>query len=337
MTRRERVAENINRALHRLLDEDSGAYVIGEDITDPYGGAFKVTKGLSQRHPDRVLSSPLSESGIAGVGSGLALAGNRPVIEMMFADFATLAFDQLVNFASKSVSMYGRTVPMSMVVRCPTGGNRGYGPTHSQSLQKHFIGVPGLNLYESSPFHDHGDVFTAMLGREQPCVLFEDKVLYTRPMHRDGVIDDLFRYETLGEDNPTARVFPAECPDPDWVFIAPGGLTERVVEAMRSLLVDEELVCELLVPSRLYPFDIRPLVPLLSRTGRICVVEDGTAGGTWGELLAQQLHEHLWGRLHRPVLLLSAGASVIPTAAHLEREVILQGPTIHRAVAGASQ
>ncbi|MFF3941688.1 alpha-ketoacid dehydrogenase subunit beta [Streptomyces phaeofaciens] len=337
MTRRERVAENINRALHGLLDDDSGAYVIGEDITDPYGGAFKVTKGLSQRHPDRVISSPLSEGGIVGVGAGLALTGNRPVIEMMFADFAALAFDQLLNFASKSVSMYGRRVPMSMVVRCPTGGNRGYGPTHSQSLQKHFIGIPGLSLYESSPFHDHGDVFTAMLEREQPCVLFEDKVLYTRTMHGDEVVDDLFRYEMTGEDNPTARVFPLDCPDPDWILVAPGGLTERVLGAMRSLLLEEELVCELLVPSRLYPFDVRPLLPVLSRAGRVCVVEDSTADGTWGELLAQQVHEQLWGRLHRPVLLLSAEASIVPTAAHLEREVILQGSAIHRAIAEATQ
>ncbi|MEU6162846.1 alpha-ketoacid dehydrogenase subunit beta [Streptomyces tanashiensis] len=337
MTRRERVAENLNRALHTLLDNDPSAYVIGEDISDPYGGAFKVTKGLSDRHPGRVLSSPISEGGIAGAGAGLALAGSRPVVEMMFSDFAALAFDQLLNFASKSVSMYGRTVPMSMVVRCPTGGNRGYGPTHSQSIQKHFIGIPGLNLYEASPFHDNVDVFTAMLGHEQPCVLFEDKVLYTRTMHTDGVVDALFRYELIGDDNPTARVFPVDSGDPDWIVIAPGGLTERVTGAMRSLLLDEELTCELLVPSRLYPFDVQPLLPLLSRTRRICVVEDGAAGGTWGEMLAQQLHEHLWGRLSRPVLLLSAEASIIPTAAHLEREVILQEMTIHRVIAEASQ
>lgn len=125
MTRRQRVAENLNSALHHLLGAHPGTYLIGEDVADPYGGAFKVTRGLSDRFPDRVLSSPLSEGGIAGVGAGLALAGNRSVVEMMFSDFAALAFDPLLNFAAKSVSMYGRRVPMSMVVRCPTGGNRG--------------------------------------------------------------------------------------------------------------------------------------------------------------------------------------------------------------------
>ncbi|MEU8932000.1 transketolase C-terminal domain-containing protein [Streptomyces sp. NPDC048409] len=337
MTRRERVAENLNRALHTLLDTDPAAYVLGEDIADPYGGAFKVTRGLSERHPERVISTPLSESGITGVGAGLALAGNRPVVEMMFADFASLAFDQLLNFASKSVSMYGRRIPLSMVVRCPTGGNRGYGPTHSQSIQKHFIGIPDLSLYETTPFHDNEDVFAAMLGREQPCVLFEDKVLYTRPLFTDGVVDDLFHYEMVGDDNPTAHLRPVDDADPDWIVVAPGGLAERVIEAMRSLLLEEELSCELLVPSRLYPFDLSELLPTLTRARGICVVEDGAAGGTWGEVLAQQLHTRLWGRLDRPVLLLSAEPSIIPTAAHLEREVVLQSATIHRAIAEATK
>jgi len=337
MNRRERVAENLNRALHSLLDTDSSAYVLGEDIADPYGGAFKVTKGLSERHPERVITTPLSEAGITGVGAGLALAGNRPVVEMMFADFAALAFDQLLNFASKSVSMYGRRIPMSMVVRCPTGGNRGYGPTHSQSIQKHFIGIPELSLYETTPFHDNHDVFTAMLSREQPCVLFEDKVLYTRTLFSDGIVDDLFRYEWTGGDEPTAHVRPVDDADPDWVVIAPGGLSERVIGAMRSLLLEEELNCELLVPSRLYPFDLAALLPVLSRTSRLCVIEDGTSDGTWGEMLAQQAHTLLWKRLSRPVLVLSAEPSIIPTAAHLEREVVLQSETIHRAIAEATR
>ncbi|MFG3132184.1 alpha-ketoacid dehydrogenase subunit beta [Streptomyces tendae] len=337
MTRRQRVAENLNSALHHLLGAHPGTYLIGEDVADPYGGAFKVTRGLSDRFPDRVLSSPLSEGGIAGVGAGLALAGNRSVIEMMFSDFAALAFDPLLNFAAKSVSMYGRRVPMSMVVRCPTGGNRGYGPTHSQSLQKHFLGIPSLHLREVSPFHDNQRVLTAMLDREEPGVLFEDKVLYTRAMYQDGVVDDLFHYEVLADPSETARVFAPDCGPPDWIVLAPGGLTERAVTALRSLLLEEEITCELLVPSQLYPFDSKALLPVLSRADRICVLEDSTADGTWGELLAQQLHEQLWSRLSRPVLPLSAGPSIVPTAAHLEHDVLLQPSTIHRAIMEATK
>jgi pyruvate dehydrogenase E1 component beta subunit len=251
----------------------------------------------------------------------------------MFGDFAALAFDQLLNFASKSVSMYGRRIPMSMVVRCPSGGNRGYGPTHSQSIQKHFIGIPGLSLYEMSPFHDNGAVIASMLGQEHPCLLFEDKVLYTRRMYAAGVVDDLFRYEPAEGEWPAVRVFTADGADPDWIIITPGGLVHRVLAAARSLLIDEELGCELLVPSRLFPFDVRPLLPVLARAPNICVVEDGTPGGSWGELLAHQIHQALWGRLSRPVLLLSGPSSIIPTAVHLEREIMMQESTIHRALA----
>lgn len=332
MSRRERVVENLNNALRRLLDDDPRVYLIGEDIVDPYGGAFKATKGLSTRHPDRVLGSPISEGGITGVGGGLALMGNRPIVEMMFADFSALAFDQLLNFASKSVSMYGRRVPMSMVARCPSGGNRGYGPTHSQSLQKHFLGIPELSVYEMSPFHDNHAVFTAMLDEGRPCVFFEDKVLYAGSMFTDGVVSDLMRYDLL-EDGNTVRVRSVDDETPDWIVIAPGGTANRVMAAMRSLLMEEEVNCHLLVPSRLYPFDIGPLLPRLRSAGRICVLEDGTAGGTWGEVLSQQIHTRLWGKLSDPVLLLSAQASVIPTASHLEREILLQEATIHRALA----
>jgi pyruvate dehydrogenase E1 component beta subunit len=328
------VAENLNHALHRLFDTDPRAFLVGEDIADPYGGAFKITRGLSTRHPDRVLTSPLSEGGIVGLGAGLALMGDTPIVEIMFGDFIALAFDQLLNFASKSVSMYGRTIPMRMVVRCPSGGNRGYGPTHSQSLHKHFVGVPRLSLYELSPLHDNTDVFTAMLARGEPCVFFEDKVLYTRPMYADGVVDGMFRYEFVhGTD--TARVYAVD-EAPDWTVIAPGGLTERVVSAARSLLIERETVCEILVPSRLYPFDLAPLEPLLARTGGICVVEDGTADGSWGEHLAQRIHSGLWGRLRRPVLLVSSARNIIPTAPHLERRIVVQDSTIHQALAEAS-
>jgi len=337
MTSAERMAESLNRALRTLLDRDPCAYLIGEDIADPYGGAFKITRGLSDRHPDRVLVTPLSEGGIVGVAAGLALTGNKVVAEMMFADFVALAFDQLLNFASKSVSMYGRTIPLRMVVRCPSGGNRGYGPTHSQSLQKHFIGIPGLHLYEMSPFHDNTQLLEHMLGLGVPCVFFEDKVLYSRPLRTRGVVDGLFRCDFLPGGGTTAHVVTVEAPDPDWVIIAPGGLAERAMNAIRSLLLEDELTCELLVPSRLYPVDIGPLLPVLSRARGICVVEDGPVGGTWGELIAQLIHTRLWGRLGGPVLLLSARLSIVPAAAHLEREVIVQETTIHRAVAEATK
>jgi pyruvate/2-oxoglutarate/acetoin dehydrogenase E1 component len=325
-----RVAENLNHALHETLEERPDAMVLGEDIADPYGGAFRVTKGLSSRFPGRVLSTPISEGGIVGAAAGIALAGGSAIVEMMFSDFTALAFDQITNFAAKSVTMYGRTVPVPLIVRCPTGGRRGYGPTHSQSLQKHFVGVPNLALYEVSPFHDNRALLPRLLDAGRPCLLFEDKVLYTARMFEDGRVDDLFTFDAL--DDETVRVHCGDPGDAACVLIAPGGLAHRALAAMRSLLVEQEITCKLLVPSRLYPLDPGPLLPSLATAELVCVVEDSTAGGTWGADLAHQIHAGLWGTLRRPVRLIHGADAVIPADPGLERQVVVQDTTIHRTV-----
>jgi pyruvate dehydrogenase E1 component beta subunit len=327
-----RVAESLNLALHEVLAGDTSVRVLGEDVLDPYGGAFKITKGLSSRFPGQVLATPISENGIVGVAGGLALAGGKAIVEIMFSDFVTLAFDQIVNFASKSVSMYGRPLRLPLIVRCPSGGGRGYGPTHSQSLQKHFIGVPGLAVYEVSPFDDHRDLFTEMLARGEPCLLFEDKILYTRQVFGSGVAEDLFRYDVLPGAGQVTRVYLDDPERADCVIIAPGGLAHRALAAMRTLLLEREITCLLLVPRRLYPFDVAPLAPLLERSGAVVVAEESTAGGTWGAEVAQQVHSRLWGRLRRPVSLVHSAAGVIPAAVHLERDVLVQDTAIVRAV-----
>jgi pyruvate/2-oxoglutarate/acetoin dehydrogenase E1 component len=332
MTRHERVADNLNRALHDLFEADESTWLLGEDVLDPYGGAFKITRGLSSRYPDRVLATPLSEGAVVGVAAGLALAGDKVVVEIMFGDFVALAFDQILNFASKSVSMYGTRIPVHLLVRCPSGGRRGYGPTHSQSLQKHFIGIPGLSVYEVSPFRDNRAVLAETLSLGEPCVLFEDKVLYTQRMYRDGRVCDLLDFDHVDEAGSIARVY-VERPDrSDCVLVVPGGLVDRALAAARSLLVENEVVCQVLVPSRLYPLDAEPLLRALAHTRQVCVVEDSSAGGTWGAEVAHTVHTGLWDRLRGPVRLVHAQDSVIPTAAHLEREVLVADSTIHRAV-----
>jgi pyruvate dehydrogenase E1 component beta subunit len=341
----ERVADNLNRALHDVLEADPAVHVLGEDIADPYGGAFKITKGLSTRYGERVRATPLSEGAIVGVGAGLALAGDKAIVEIMFADFAALAFDQLVNFAAKSTRMYGRRVAVPLVVRCPTGGGRGYGPTHSQSPQKHFVGVPGLSLFEMSPFHDARELLPHLLSLGEPCVLFEDKVLYTQRRYLEGEVDALFRFEVAGPPPGVARVAPDEpggLPSGgaggeaggsyDCAIIASGGVAHRALSAMRTLLLQDEVTCQLLVPAQLYPFDPGPLLPWLARTRHVCVVEESVAGGTWGAEVAHQLHPHLWDRLRRPITLAHSAADVIPTAAHLERDVLVQDTTIREAI-----
>ncbi|OON71551.1 2-oxo acid dehydrogenase subunit E2 [Streptomyces tsukubensis] len=332
-----RVAEHLNRALHRLFEREESLHLLGEDLLDPYGGAFKITKGLSGRFGERVLSTPLSEGGILGVGGGLALCGNKVIVEIMFGDFLALGFDQLLNFASKSVSMYGRRVPLSLVVRCPVGGNRGYGPTHSQSPQKHFIGIPDLTLYELSPFHDAEAVLDEALNRGAPAVLFEDKVLYTRRMYRDGRVDDIFRRRMTGPGPGWAHVFPdGEEGAADYVVLAPGGLVHRALGAARELRAAHGRSVHVLTPAQLYPLDIEPVLPLLEAAGRVAVVEEGTAGGTWGAEVARVVHERIWSSLHAPVLPLNSRDSIIPTAGHLEREVLLGAEDIRDGIRRAT-
>lgn len=115
---------------------------IGEDIKSPYGGAFKVSKELSDLYGDRVFNTPISEAAIAGVSTGLAMAGYQTFVEIMFGDFSTLAFDQILNHASKFRQMYNQQVTANVVIRTPMGGGRGYGPTHSQTLDSHFLVFP---------------------------------------------------------------------------------------------------------------------------------------------------------------------------------------------------
>ncbi|WP_411759770.1 2-oxo acid dehydrogenase subunit E2 [Streptomyces tunisiensis] len=316
-----RVVEALNAALHRLFEERSSLHLLGEDVRDPYGGAFKVTRGLSTRHPDRVLSTPISEAGITGVAGGLALAGDQAIVEMMFGDFAALAFDQILNLISKSVTMYGDRVPMPVVVRCPVGGNRGYGPTHSQSLQKHFVGVPNLALYETSPFHDPYAQLAEGLDRG-PAMLFEDKVLYTRRMFRDGVVDEHHRFAMRGGSTGWAHVSPMDGTAADVVLICPGGTTHRALDAARILRA-RGIAAHVLVPARLYPPDLEPVLPLLADARLVAVAEESTEGGTWGAEIAARVHTRIWSHLRSPVLQLNSADSVVPTAPHLESRVLL--------------
>ncbi|MFJ6214977.1 thiamine pyrophosphate-dependent enzyme [Streptomyces sp. NPDC092296] len=329
---RERVAENLNRALHRLLADDPSVHLLGEDVTDPYGGAFGITRGLSTRFGDRVRSTPLSEGAIAGAGAGLALAGEKAVVEMMFGDFVTLAFDQLVNFAAKSVTMYGRRVELPLLVRCPVGGRRGYGPTHSQSPQKHLLGVPDLALYELTPFHDAVPLLAHALATRAPAVLFEDKILYTARRYTAGVVDEVLRYRLAGAEPGVAVVGPDGVDAFDAVLIAPGGMAHRAVEAVRTLLLEDELCCRLLVPARLYPQDPAELAALCGGAAVVLVLEDGTPGGSWGAEVAHRLYPQLWPTLRAPIGVLSAADRVIPAAPHLEDEVFVQAQDIRQAV-----
>ena len=144
---RERIVHGINAGLKDAMTADPRVVIIGEDVESPYGGAFKCTRDLSDLFPGRVVNTPISELAIVGIGNGLALQGQIPVVEIMFGDFMTLTMDQWVNHAAKFRFMFNDKVRIPLVIRTPMGGRRGYASTHSQSLEKHFVGLPDTTVY----------------------------------------------------------------------------------------------------------------------------------------------------------------------------------------------
>jgi pyruvate/2-oxoglutarate/acetoin dehydrogenase E1 component len=128
------VLDSLNDGLLAAMLQDDSVLLLGEDILDPYGGAFKATRGISTAFPERVITTPISEAGLGGICAGLALRGLRPVLEIMFGDFTTLLADQIINHISKFCWMYNNSVTLPLVIRTPMGGRRGYGPTHSQTI-----------------------------------------------------------------------------------------------------------------------------------------------------------------------------------------------------------
>ncbi len=322
----ERVVTNLNQAHHSLMQDDQDVFLIGEDLLDPYGGAFKVSRGLSSAFPDRVISTPISELGLLGAANGLVLAGRKVIAELMFGDFTFLAMDQIVNFAAKSVSMYGESMPFPLIVRCPVGGQRGYGATHSQTIQKHLIGVPDLNLYELSPLHDNTAMMRQIFQTQKPAVVFENKILYTHRQYETEEVDDLFTTRFLDEEK---RVAVLETGEPaEVLLITGGGMLPICLEAARRLLLEAELAVDILVPYQLYPFPVDLIGQLLTGKPHIAVVEESTEGGTWGAELAADICKHHWDALPGRVHSIHSQDSIIPSARHLEKQVLVSSEQI---------
>jgi pyruvate/2-oxoglutarate/acetoin dehydrogenase E1 component len=255
-----RVVESLNAGLHGLMEADDDVLVIGQDILDPYGGAFKVTRGLSSKYPDRVMAAPISEAAIVGCATGLALRGRRPFAEIMFGDFMTLAMDQLVNHAAKFPWMYNGQVSVPLVVRAPMGGRRGYGPTHSQSLEKHLCGVPGLTVLALHQYMDPAALFREAYALKTPVVVIENKVLYAREVRP---AEDLHLVD-----------------DPEIVFFAYGGSVEVTKKAADILLEDEEVGAKVVAVTKLSPFAEDDVLAGLGNCRAALAIEEGAAG--WG-------------------------------------------------------
>lgn len=284
------VLERLNFGLQRVMETDERVYLLGEDIVDPYGGAFKVTRGLSTRFPNRVLTTPISEAAIVGLCSGMAMRGLRPVAEIMFGDFVTLIADQLINHAVKFRWMYNEQVRVPVVVRAPMGGRRGYGPTHSQSLEKIFMGVPGLKVIAPNTLSDPADLLeSAILQDDDPVLFVEHKLLYTCQTLESGKGDLLdLQVEKIGEQNPVHLLRFSASAQADLTIATYGYNFELARAAALKLAYEYEIFAELVLFSQLSPFELSPLFDSVRRTRHLLTVEEGTLTLGWGAELAAQ-------------------------------------------------
>ncbi len=318
-----KVLDALNGALHHCMTTDERVVVLGEDILDPYGGAFKVTKGLSIAYGDRVRTTPVSESAIVGAATGMALRGLRPVAEIMFGDFTTLIADQLINHAAKFATMYGTAVEVPLVVRTPMGGRRGYGPTHSQTLEKLYCGVPGLRVLAPAALGDPGALLTAAILEDSGPVLFvENKILYNTEVLAAGGDGDVACTSVAGRGYAPAHVLTVRHgAAPSLTIASYGYAAELARQALVRLAYEFEIFAELVVVGQLAPCDLSPVAASLRSTGRLLTVEEGSRTLGWGTEIVARSFEDLGPSL-RAARRVAMDDVVLPAAAPLELAVL---------------
>jgi pyruvate/2-oxoglutarate/acetoin dehydrogenase E1 component len=320
------VVKSLNTALHTMMSDDERVFLMGEDLLDPYGGAFKVSKGLSTAFPDRVFTTPISEAGFVGVAAGAAMRGMRPIVEIMFGDFLMLAADQLLNHIAKYRWMYNDQVTVPLVIRAAMGGRRGYGPTHSQSVEKHFIGMPGIVVVAPSPFHDPGALLTtATLADDRPVIFAENKLMYARALAHgeDGRLGDLFVKQS-DDVYPTVSLSYDRFEQGDVTLVAYGGMAEIAKEAAEMLLMEEEIFAEVVVPSSVKPLDLDPIVSSLRRTGKLIVCEEASPTAGWGADLIAKISTQHFGLLQSAPTIVAAKEFPIANTVTLEERILPQ-------------
>jgi len=313
-----RAVASIHDSLQRNMARDERIVLIGEDIEGPYGGAFKVTKNLSLEFPGRVRNMPIAESAIVGLGNGLALSGMLPVCEIMFGDFLTLAADQIINHAAKFKYMYNDQVDLRLVIRTPMGGKRGYGPTHSQSLEKHFLGLPGTRMLAIHHRHDPGAIYDTLFASiDRPTIVIENKLLYG--MRSGDAVPEGFALEHSDELFPTTRIRPEG--EADVTILCYGGMLADVEKALDPLFEEDEIACEVICPTQLYPLDPRAIVESVTRTGRLLIAEEGLGFAAFGAEVVAQIMERAPGAL-KALKRLASPEHPIPSCGPLEKLVL---------------
>ncbi|GFH39952.1 alpha-ketoacid dehydrogenase subunit beta [Lactococcus insecticola] len=286
--------EAVNDGLRQVLSAIPEAYILGEDV-GTYGGGFGATKDLIADFPDRVLDTPISEAAITGVATGSALLGKRPILEIQFSDFLTVAVDQIVNEAAKLHFLSNGKQSVPMVIRAASGSGTGAGAQHSQSLENWFAHIPGLIVAMPSNAYDAKGVLIAAVKNDNPVLIFEPKSLYKV---RSEVPDGLYAV-------PLAQAKVVRSGD-DVTVIALG----RMVELAKTIAEKCDVSLEIVDPITISPLDIDTLAASAKKTGKVVILTEAVArSGISGEILAQLIEAGFTGKIKR------LGAKFMPVSA----------------------
>jgi acetoin:2,6-dichlorophenolindophenol oxidoreductase subunit beta len=314
------VAAALNQALDEALAADPKVFLLGEDIVDPAGGVMQVTKGLSSKWGrDRVRETPISEQAIIGAATGAAMAGMRPVAEIMIMDFIAVAADQLINHAAKLRFMSGGRTHVPLTVRCLTTGGFQMGAQHSQSLEAWLAHVPGLKVAIPSNAADAKGLLTACIRDDDPCIFIEPAGLYGVP----GLVP-------VGEHVVPLGSADVKRPGSDVTVISWGKPVLDCLAAAADL--DDEIDVEVVDLRSIVPLDIETILASAGRTKRVVVVHQAVRRAGFGAEIAALIQEELFGTLEAPVLRVACKDTPVPYAKELEDFHLPQVPDIVDAI-----
>jgi len=301
----------LNDGLRMAMTEDDRVLILGEELTTwaAGGGIYGVTRGfLAEFGPERVRDTPISEEAIVAAAVGAALAGMRPVVEIMYSDFSMLAMDAIVNQAAKARYMFGGQFDVSLVMRANHGAAMGKAAQHSQSLETIFAHVPGLEVVLPATPNDARALLRSAIASPNPTIFLEHKALY----NLRGPLDDT--PIPLG----AARI---ARPGRDLTVVATQLMVHRSI-AVAERLAAEGIELEVIDLRTLYPLDLETVLGSVRRTRRVLVCHEAPQMYGFGGELAATITEVCWGELAAPVRRLGTARTPIPYAVELESEVI---------------
>ena len=300
----------IRQAMVEEMELDSSIYLMGEEVAE-YNGAYKVSKGmLDQFGPDRVIDSPITESGFAGMAVGAAMTGLRPIIEFMSWNFSFVAFDQIISNASKMYYMSGGMFDIPMVMRGPNGAGPRVSSQHSHSVEALYAHFPGLIVMSPSMPYDAKGLMKAAIRDNNPVCFLENEMLYN------------FEQEIPTEE----YVLPIGVADikregSDCTVVAISRCVHRALEAANTL-AQEGISCEIVDPRTIKPLDIETIIKSVSKTNRLVIVEECHEFGGVSAEIAMQVQELAFDELDAPIIRVTQMECPLPYAANLETETI---------------